>query len=952
MNKPKQRLSWLSLGLVASVCAAAPVARPSAAHIRALKFREGERLSLAQESLTESLRARISRGQSDLKVVAQHTDDLGHFHARFQQTHQGIPVFGRHVVAHLDALDRALNPTGAFNPELALNLKPSLEVHEVLGIVDRLVSPKPLESAGHKATYLSTPQAKLVIFELDGQGRRWQKLEDLQPGQKPSAREAVLAYHVHTALESKVSGVQHLDFLVDAHTGEVLKRWNSLQAEAAIGKGRSQFSGEVQLNTTKTPEGFQMLDTTRGRAGVFGSNAVTDMNQQWDDISMGSVYTDLDNQWGDGENYDTAKPSDGENGQTTAVDTAHGLQVSSDYYQYVHGRDGIDGQGTATVARVHFGQNYLNAFWYYPCYCITFGDGNFDPATGQGRKGYTTLDIVGHEYTHGVCDYSAALFYGGESGGLNEANSDIHGAMIEFYARNGGDKRIIGDKHESVLGAMDGGNWWVGEQRDDNAKAGRYMHKPSLDGISPDYWFYGIGDMNVHYSSGPMNRCFYFLSAGADIAGEGSTSTNTPMMGIEKVNFLPRGMKGIGNDKAAAIWYRAMTYYMTPQTTYHQARKACERAAIDLFGDQSVELRAVRNAFGGINVGNTAALPNDELPPEVSVMYQGTATGKCTFIARATDNVGVRRVGFYVDGVFAGNGSFSEGAWQLELETASMANGRHKLIALAYDGYENEGVSSVVEFATSNPLIHPLKNTGFESGMLGWNFSRNAKIVSSAEYPTNNGQYAALLGGIGFQNYDFMYSDAFTVSKNATSSKVEFWMKAETEEAPEAEAKDLLYVHLVDAGLTQIVKTLGVLSNKDVQGGYVKYAFDIKDMAGVPVRLLFEYTEDEGAKTGFLIDDATIESEEPLLDLQAPKIRGLSYKSVDGQGVFACQAMDNLGVTRVEYLVDGQLLGTVDQAPWALQISPEALPKGAHLLTAWAYDQAGNQGGISIRVKL
>jgi Zn-dependent metalloprotease len=113
------------------------------------------------------------------------------------------------------------------------------------------------------------------------------------------------------------------------------------------------------------------------------------------------------------------------------------------------------------------------------------------------------------------------------------------------------------------------------------------MYKPSLDGRSPDAWSSSLKRLDVHYSSGPMNRCFYFLSQGTG-SGNYSSAYGTVV--------------GIGNDKAARIVYKALCDYMTSSTTYAGAKTACLSAATALYGAGSVEYNAVVAAFKAINV--------------------------------------------------------------------------------------------------------------------------------------------------------------------------------------------------------------------------------------------------------------------------------------------------------------------------------------------------------------
>jgi Zn-dependent metalloprotease len=180
-------------------------------------------------------------------------------------------------------------------------------------------------------------------------------------------------------------------------------------------------------------------------------------------------------------------------------------------YKNVFGRNGINGLGTPTYARVHYDSAYDNAFYSDSCLCITYGD-------GTKLQTLTSLDVAAHEFAHGVCSTTAGLIYNKESGGLNEANSDIMGAMAEFYTR--------GAKGQGSVIPDTGGTWTQGEQITTPAfpLKMRFLYKPSKDGKSADAWSPALQNLNVHYSSGPMNRAFYFLSQGASKTGETSTS--------------------------------------------------------------------------------------------------------------------------------------------------------------------------------------------------------------------------------------------------------------------------------------------------------------------------------------------------------------------------------------------------------------------------------------------
>ena len=121
------------------------------------------------------------------------------------------------------------------------------------------------------------------------------------------------------------------------------------------------------------------------------------------------------------------------------------------------------------------------------------------------------------------------------------------------------------------------------------------MDKPSKDGGSADCWSSGVGNLDVHYSSGPANHLFYLLSEGSGAKTINGVSYNSPTC-----NGSP--FTGIGRDAAAKIWYRALTVYMTSTTNYAGARTAALKAAKDLYGATSTQCAGVANAFSGINV--------------------------------------------------------------------------------------------------------------------------------------------------------------------------------------------------------------------------------------------------------------------------------------------------------------------------------------------------------------
>ncbi|WP_406463746.1 M4 family metallopeptidase [Streptomyces sp. NBC_00111] len=345
-----------------------------------------------------------------------------------------------------------------------------------------------------------------------------------------------------------------LHTITDATTG---KRLHSFEA-VETGTGNSQYSGEVTLSTTKGGSGFELTDGDRGGHKTY------DLNQG--QTGTGTLVTDADDTWGDGTGADR---------QTAAVDAHYGAAKTWDFYKSELGRDGIAGDGKAAYSRVHFGSGYVNAFWDDSCFCMTYGDGADD------KSALTAIDVAGHEMSHGLTAATANLDYAGESGGLNEATSDIFGSSVEFFAGS----------------TADPGDYLIGEKIDINGDGTplRYMDKPSKDGGSADYWDANVGDLDVHYSSGVANHFFYLLAEGSGARTIDGVDYDSPTADGSTVT-------GIGRQKAYQIWYKALSVYMTSTTDYAGARVATEKAATDLFGADSAELAAVDAAWTGVNV--------------------------------------------------------------------------------------------------------------------------------------------------------------------------------------------------------------------------------------------------------------------------------------------------------------------------------------------------------------
>ncbi|MFF7281109.1 M4 family metallopeptidase [Streptomyces griseorubiginosus] len=548
----RRRATALALTAIGSLLALAAPGPADAAPTdagRPAKITATPRAGAAQTSLTPARRTALVKGAQSAaadtarriglgakeKLVVKDvvTDADGTTHTRYERTFAGLPVLGGDLVVH-DSRGRT-TVTKANATRLSVpSLSPKVTAR---GATDKALAASKRDRVREAEVGNAS---RLVVWAGTG---------------KP-----VLAW------ETLVEGVQkdgtpsELQVVTDASSGKEL-----LAAEKVhTGEGTGQYVGTVPLGTTPSGSTYQLVDPDRAGHRTYDLNQGTS--------GTGTVFTDDNDVWG------TGLPS---NRQTAGVDVAFGAAATWDFYKEAFGRNGIRNDGVAAYSRAHYGSNYVNAFWQDSCFCMTYGDGS------GNTHPLTALDVAAHEMSHGVTAATAGLVYSGESGGLNEATSDIFAAAVEF--------------HENL--AADPGDYLVGEKIDINGDGTplRYMDKPSKDGDSRDSWSAGLGGIDVHYSSGPANHFFYLLSEGSGAKTVNGVSYDSPTSD-------GRPVTGIGIENAAAIWYRALTTYMTSTTDYAGARTATLSAAADLFGAYSPTYLAVADAWAAINVGNRIAL--------------------------------------------------------------------------------------------------------------------------------------------------------------------------------------------------------------------------------------------------------------------------------------------------------------------------------------------------------
>jgi Zn-dependent metalloprotease len=526
------------------------------------------------------------------RISSQHPGVVGQKITRAQHTYKGLRVLGSESVVVTNAAgeivsvsvsDRrpglapsTVTPGAAPAPTPAspADTTPAISTDQAIAVAVQAIAPR--------GTHRWPPSAELLIYPVmktvrapSAAGKPEEQLNALDLQEVVDRYALAYLVQLRMAQDGKVI---YFDVVVDAKTGAIINQWPALQT--VVGTGNSQYNGVVPINTTLSGSSYQMVDASRGSGGKFGAMAITNANHSSpNNPDPGAIYSNATNTWGDGQQYNGGSTTNA-NGQTAAVNALWGLMNTYDANKNVLGWQSLDGNNTATYIAAHVGTSYDNAFYDDSCRCMYIGDGNSFLSLGS-------IDVIGHEMSHGVTASTADLIYSGESGGLNESNSDIGGEMVEAYARNGGTGAVI---------PASGNDWMMGKEISRSGEPLRWMYKPIKDGSSPDAWSVNLKNLDVHYSSGPNNRMFYFLSQGSN-ATAGSDYYSPYLV------KTPAAMTGIGNDKAYRIWFKALTTKFTSSTNYADARNKVLQAAQELYGATSREAIAVQRAYAAINVG-------------------------------------------------------------------------------------------------------------------------------------------------------------------------------------------------------------------------------------------------------------------------------------------------------------------------------------------------------------
>jgi bacillolysin len=486
------------------------------------KRTEMETMAMIRSFLSsQSPSLKLQDPNAELTLVSSETDSLGYRHLRYTQKLGDVPVWPTGLTVHiapdgeLHLLTASIVPTPS-----AVSRIPAIEADKA---VERAKAKVP---GGFRGTN-TTPE--LILH--------WDSDAAVTP--------------VRLAWKFRVSVGEHASWtaIMDAQMGGEISIQSDARTGSVMGSGTDLFGVTRTFPVWEKGGVYYMIDTTKpsydGAADPvlnWSNGGIYVIDYNGGILSTNIVSSRIPNAWALNE----------------AVSAYTGVSLVYDYFFNEHNRNGITGFGSDILTGIRNGQYSDNAFYQ---------NGNlfFCP----GRAFSKDLDVIGHEFAHGVTESSAKLKYENQSGAIDEAMSDIFGEMVELYV-NGSNDWLIGKNSGSELRNMANP-----ELKGDPSKMSHFKQQS----IDQDRG-------GVHSNSGIINKSFYNIS------------------------------KLLSPRVAAAIYYRCLTKSLNPQSKFIDCRLGCINAAEDIYpADPSIK-KAVEAAFDSVEIydGNPTPAPGS-LPP-------------------------------------------------------------------------------------------------------------------------------------------------------------------------------------------------------------------------------------------------------------------------------------------------------------------------------------------------
>lgn len=493
----------------------------------------------AARSFLQVLGARLTGAQEEsnagvdinrlLTFERSFADQVGDTTAVFRQEYRDVPVYGSDVRVHMSDSGSLKAITSKLLTQIELPTAASLSPRQAIDIArEHSAQPEKLRQLAE-----ATPELFIYLHEDSRYHLIWLVEIPGNDGGSPALWK----------------------YFIDAQDGSILSRYNDVKF--VDGSGMGLLGERKPLRMTRLGEQLYVLEDSSAGAKIRTFNfKLKDIMLDRDELP-GDLWSHTSDQWSGAE-------------LTSAVDAHFFAREVFDYYWTVHGRNSLDNKGMPLVSSLNTlyfldpagtdGKKWNNAAWLKDQMVYGIPDGvRFSSMSGA-------LDIIAHEFTHGVIESSADLDYHDQSGALNESYADVFAAMVDTR------------------------NWDLGEDVFTPGTPGdalRSLEEPTRYG-QPDHnnkYVVTAGDNGgVHTNSGIPNKAAFLIAVGG--THNGIT------------------VQGIGREATEQIYYLTLTKYLSKLSSFEDARKQTIKATRDLFPGDDAKLTTVKKAFAAVGIGD------------------------------------------------------------------------------------------------------------------------------------------------------------------------------------------------------------------------------------------------------------------------------------------------------------------------------------------------------------
>ncbi|GAA4458413.1 hypothetical protein GCM10023189_30630 [Nibrella saemangeumensis] len=485
---------------------------------------------------------KLDHPEDNFQVTHTETDQVGQTHIRMKQTYAGVPVYGGEIMLHLtNGAVTLLN--GRYHAVQRIATRPRLKVSEAAEYAFRDVRKQSVvRSFGDNILQMKPSEGELFVYPV-------------------SDTKTTLAWQVTV----RPNLLERWEYIIDAQTGEVLDKYNhTCGVEGTVKASGRDLNGVMQSFSTYQQGGsYYLIDATQT---MFNNKTSVMPNEP-----VGAIWTiDAGNTYGDNVKIRQVMSTNNTTWNATAVSAHANAGLAYEYYLRAFNRNSLNGKGGNVISVINMadddGKGMDNAFW----------NGKF-MAYGNGRVGFKplagSLDVAGHEMTHGVVENTANLEYKGQSGAINESMADVFGVLIDR------DDWTLGEEVVKTSVFPSGALRSLSNPNQGGKGTRGYQPKTMSEYVSTTE-----DNGGVHTNSGIPNYAFYLFAS------------------------------KVGKDKAEKVYYRALSTYLTRTSKFIDLRLAVIRAAGDLYGTSSAEVNAAKSAFDTVGILESSGTPTEKTP--------------------------------------------------------------------------------------------------------------------------------------------------------------------------------------------------------------------------------------------------------------------------------------------------------------------------------------------------